>query len=430
LPNVSSVERDFAPFLTLAIENANDAVIVYAYDPGPMPFRIRYVNPMFERQTGYSVEEAVGRYPDILYGPKTDRAAMDRASQTLLLKLPFSFSTLRYRKNGSTFWAEINMRPLVDESGKLLGVVAIQRDITERIKDQQRLELLSTAIDKARDAMAIFEWREGSQWALAYVNEMFLLMTGYRRDEVIGRSSEFLVGPATDLETLNEMRMTLLDGETISGELQLYRANGTPFWAELNGTPLANSDGKIANSIILYRDVTEKHERDKQLSYEASHDPLTGAHNRRSFMNTVEAALIDARDRRHTHALVYFDLDGFKPVNDRFGHEAGDQVLVGLTRAVGAILRRVDLLARMGGDEFAIFLRGCPPQRAEKIAAQILEAITELKVTWKEQTLSVGASIGVTSIDSSVTDVAQALRRADAACYEAKRAGRNRIAVA
>jgi diguanylate cyclase (GGDEF)-like protein/PAS domain S-box-containing protein len=425
------MERDVQPFLISAIENAYDAVIVYEYVPGPAPFRIRYVNPMFEQQTGYARAEAIGSYPEIMYGPKTDRAAVERVAQSLLLKLPVELETLRYRKDGTTFWAEINMRPLCDDADTLLGVVAIQRDVSERVRAQGRLELLSSAMDQATDAIAVFEWRDASaHWRLTYVNEMFLRLTGYRRDEVIGRPSDFLVGEQTDRQALNGLRAALLAGETMHGEFVFYRSDGSQFWAEVNARPFQNAEGRIGNAIVLYRDVTEKRERDLRLSYEATHDALTGAHNRRSFLRTLETALDDARERLMTHGLLLFDLDGFKPINDRYGHEAGDHVLVHLTKTLHAKLRRTDLLARIGGDEFAVLLRGCPADRAEEIAGEVLDAILHARLLWNGHTLRVGASIGVASFDATAEDAADVLRRADRACYEAKRAGRNRIFIA
>ncbi|MBV8283348.1 MAG: diguanylate cyclase [Candidatus Eremiobacteraeota bacterium] len=425
------MERSFEPFLISAIENANDAVIVFDYEPGERPFRIRYVNPMFARQTGYGAEEAIGRNADLLHGPATDRAELERAIQSLLLKLPTVLTTLRYRKDGSTFWAEVNIRPLTGDDGRLLGAVAIQRDVTERMKAQQELVLLSTAMDQASDGMVIFEWNEATnQWRVAYANEMFLRLTGYRRDEIIGWSSDFLVGPETDLETVYAWRAELLAGEPVRGEIALYRSDGTRFWAELNGRPLLNDEGRIAHNIVVYRDVTDTHERQLRLTYEASHDPLTGVQNRRAFERTLTEAIGSVRTGGLTHGLLYFDLDGFKPVNDRYGHEAGDGMLVQLARAVGSKLRRVDAFARIGGDEFAILLRGCPPQRSEAIAKEILDAISGTIIVWNGQALRVGASIGVTTIDAGSDSAAEALRRADEACYEAKRGGRNRVFVA
>jgi diguanylate cyclase (GGDEF)-like protein/PAS domain S-box-containing protein len=286
-------------------------------------------------------------------------------------------------------------------------------------------------MDQASDAMVIFEWRtRANQWVLAYVNEMFLRLVGYRRDEVIGRASDFLVGPETDAATLLDWRTRLLAGEPVHGVLALYRSDGTRFWAELNGRPIEQKHDEAIHTVILYRDVTEEYERERQLSYEASHDALTGAHNRRSLERALDEALQEIRTEGMTHGLLYCDLDGFKPINDRYGHEAGDQILVQLAAAVNAELRRADLLARIGGDEFVVLLRGCPPQRAESIAKEILGAIADMTLLWNGHALRVGASIGVVSLDASVTGVAEALRRADEACYEAKRSGRNRVFVA
>lgn len=413
--------------MTLAIENANDAVIIYEYDPGPMPFRIAWVNPMFERQTGYGSEEAVGRYPNLMFGPKTDIAAVERYSQTLLQKLPALSVLLKYRKDGSTFWSESNMRPLCDDDGNLLGVVAIQRDITERVRAQRRLEVLSSAIDQASDAMAIFEWNESGEWRLGYVNQMFLTLTRYRADEIIGCSSDFLIGPLTDMHLLNGFRSALLHGETIRGEIAFYRADGTPFWAELNGRPFQDPKGEVVTTIIVYRDVTEQHERERQLSYEAAHDDLTGANNRRSFLEALDAALDDVRSRGMTHGLLYVDLDSFKPINDEYGHEAGDRMLVELAANISTKLRRGDLLGRLGGDEFGVLLRGCPREEIERIAGTLLETIRSMTLLWSGHSLRVGASIGVICLDETIEDSAHALRLADEACYDAKRTGRNRL---
>jgi len=425
-------ERDWLPFLTMAIENANDAVIVYDYDESvDKPFRIRYVNPMFERQTGYAREEALGRGPDLTYGPLTDRAVVDRAANTLLAKLPIEIELLRYRKDGTCFWTDVNMRPLTDASNRLIGVVAIQRDVTERVKATEKLELLSTAMDQANDSMAIFEWRENSgEWRLAYVNEMFLRLTGYRRDDVIGRSSDFLIGPETDRAVLHEFRVALLHGEPIRGEIAFHRADGAPFWAELNGRPLQRPDGQVINTIIVYRDVTEKHQRDLELSYAATHDPLTAANNRRAFVESLDAAIADAHVRGTMHGLLFFDLDEFKPINDHYGHEAGDRVLIELSTAIFGKLRRGDVFARMGGDEFAVLLVGCPPHKSEQIAGELLDVIAGIRLLWNGHALRIGASIGVVCVDSQTESSAEALRRVDEACYEAKRAGRNRVVVA
>ncbi len=424
------VDRDSLAYLTAAVENANDAVIVCEFNAATGRYVMRYVNPMFERQTGYSKAEALGQPPELLYGPNTDREAVESTKRTLLAKLPRRLELLKYRKNGEPFWTEMNLRPLLDAHGELTGYVGIQRDIDERVEATARLRLLSAAVDQASDAIAIFEWREAGGWRFHYVNDAFLRMTGYRRDDVIGRSSDFLVGPQTDAAVLNAYRTSLIAGEVVRGEIAFHRADGKPFWAELNATPIHNPAGKVINTVIVYRDVTEQHFRDERLTFEAAHDPLTGIYNRRFFMQALEDAVWDAKRRGSAHGLLFFDLDGFKPVNDLYGHEAGDRLLVGLTAEIGGRLRRFDVFARIGGDEFAILLHGCTRDQAERIARDVLDAVREFSLVWDGRVLRAGSSIGVIGIDESMESGASALRRADEACYEAKRAGRNRVVVA
>ena len=126
--------------------------------------------------------------------------------------------------------------------------------------------------------------------------------------------------------------------------------------------------------------------------------------------------------------MLFLDLDEFKPINDTHGHEAGDRFLVEITASIGSRLRRGDVLARMGGDEFAILLVGCSHAQAENIASYLLDMIRDFTLLWNGHGLRVGVSIGVTCLDDSTTSAADAMRVADDACYEAKRSGRNRVA--
>ena len=423
-------ERDRLPFLEAAVENANDAVIVCDYDPDRGEFLIRYANPMFERQTGYAKSEWMGQPPALLYGPQTDQSVVERAKTALLSGLPIRVELLKYRKDGSEFWTEVNMRPMLDGQKRITGYVGIQRDIDERIASLAKLELLSSAMDQANDAMAIFEWRGTGEWRFAYVNDTFVRLTGHLRDDVVGRNSDFLIGPQTDLEVLHDFRVKLLAGESVRGEIAFHRADGTVFWAELNGRPISNPAGKVINTIIVYRDVTEKHFHDERLSFEAAHDPLTGAYNRRFFIQTLDAAVREAQRRDVSYGLLFVDLDDFKPINDQHGHEAGDRFLVELCASIASRLRRGDVFARMGGDEFAVLLLGCTQPQGERIANYMLDLVRDFSLLWHGHRLRAGASIGVACIDRSVERSADAMRAADEACYTAKRAGRNRVSVA
>jgi diguanylate cyclase (GGDEF)-like protein len=167
----------------------------------------------------------------------------------------------------------------------------------------------------------------------------------------------------------------------------------------------------------------------RALQHEATHDALVDLVNYREFHARLLRVAANAAQRKQPYALLFVDLDHFKQINDSGGHAAGDEAL----RRVGALLkshvRSVDTAARMGGDEFAVLLAGCPRERAEQIARNILSAVQKLELHWEERTFRVGASIGVAYTNAGEYDSATVLRAADSACYSAKHSGRDRIEV-
>jgi diguanylate cyclase (GGDEF)-like protein len=167
----------------------------------------------------------------------------------------------------------------------------------------------------------------------------------------------------------------------------------------------------------------------RALQHEATHDALVDLANYREFHARLLGVAAMCAQKKRPYALLFIDLDHFKQINDAAGHAAGDEAL----RLVGAVLktqvRSIDTAARMGGDEFAVLLSGCPRDRAEQIANSILSAVQKLEVRWEGQVFRVGASIGVAYTNAGEYDSATVLRAADSACYTAKRSGRNRIAL-
>jgi len=173
--------------------------------------------------------------------------------------------------------------------------------------------------------------------------------------------------------------------------------------------------------------------REAQIShYLASRDPLTDLLNRRAFMAALDQARSEADMGAVTHALLVFDLDHFKPINDTAGHEAGDHALKQLSQCVASVLRRDDVLARLGGDEFAVILRNCNPGDAPGIVAKLLAAIQQLEISFGGQRFTVTASVGIRSLDrreGPLPSSRDLLRDADQACYRAKSLGRNQWVV-
>ncbi|WP_158080983.1 sensor domain-containing diguanylate cyclase, partial [Pelomonas sp. KK5] len=214
-------------------------------------------------------------------------------------------------------------------------------------------------------------------------------------------------------------------GRPFAEEVQLQRRGGQRFWASLQGA--AVNPGRPADGVIwLVADISAQRRQREALSWSATHDPLTDLFNRREFEARLQAHVEDRR-RHEPSSALFIDLDGFKAVNDSAGHAAGDAML----REVAALLtgraREGDVVARLGGDEFALLLPGCDHACALNVAEQIRARVAALRLHWQDLTLQVGASIGVVEIDATLPDVASIVAAADAACYAAKRAGRNAV---
>lgn len=193
--------------------------------------------------------------------------------------------------------------------------------------------------------------------------------------------------------------------------------------------PIHSSAGALVGWVVVFHDMSQIEEMAQQLTWQASHDSLTGLVNRREFERRLEELLATARSDKKQHALMFMDLDNFKSVNDTCGHAAGDELLRQLTTVMQVRMRGSDTLARLGGDEFGILLEACPLDQAVRIANGMREAIRDFRFIWQERTFGVGVSIGLVAIDHIAVSASRLLAAADASCYEAKSRGRDRVQV-
>jgi diguanylate cyclase (GGDEF)-like protein/PAS domain S-box-containing protein len=197
---------------------------------------------------------------------------------------------------------------------------------------------------------------------------------------------------------------------------------------DISAAPIKERDGTLIGVVLICRDVTEMHRIARQLSYQASHDSMTGLINRREFERRLQRVL-DTAKSDEAHALLYLDLDQFKIVNDSCGHFAGDELLRQVSSVLTQSVRKRDTLARLGGDEFGVLLEHCHPDQAILMANQMRLAIQDFCFLWEDRSFRVGASIGLVPIKAGIDTLASVFRTADSACYAAKELGRNRVHV-
>ncbi|WP_349976054.1 EAL domain-containing protein [Pseudomonas sp. WHRI 8519] len=208
----------------------------------------------------------------------------------------------------------------------------------------------------------------------------------------------------------------------------IQRLDGSTVSINLVGSPII-SDGQVAGIVLVLHDMTQERQYIANLSWQATHDALTGLANRREFEYRLEQALNDLVRQGGRHSLMFLDLDQFKLVNDTCGHAAGDELLRHICAVLQSVLREGDTLARLGGDEFGVLLENCPGEQAERIAESLRQAVQSLHFVWKGRPFVTTVSIGLVHMAQAPATLEASLRAADMACYMAKEKGRNRIQV-
>jgi len=337
--------------------------------------------------------------------------------------VPDRYEVDALRVDDSVITLEVVIRKLTWE-----GQAAIQAtvtDITDRKRALRALSRYEQIISSTADLMAFVD----QSCTYQAVNDAFLRAYDMDREDIVGRSMHDIHGE----EVLDSRLQEALD-QCLAGEEAHYQA-----WFEFPASgrrfmdvafyPYHDGMGKDSGVVVSWRDLTETHTLSEKLSYQATHDALTGLVNRREFEQRLRQLIEVAREEHTEHALCYLDLDQFKVINDTCGHVAGDELLRQLGMLLPEHVRKGDTLARLGGDEFGVLMERCSIMQATRVANALLDAIRNLQFLWEEKTFNVGVSIGVVPIAETSQSITEVLSTADSACYAAKDGGRNQIHV-
>ena len=198
---------------------------------------------------------------------------------------------------------------------------------------------------------------------------------------------------------------------------------------ELTASPVRGPSNSISGTVVVFHDVSELRGLTRKMSYQATHDPLTGLINRREFERRLDEAMDSAHAEEAVHMLFYMDLDRFKAVNDSCGHMAGDNMLREVAALIKDQVRDSDFVGRLGGDEFGALLIGCPIDKARQIATDICNAIADYRFVWKDKIFNIGISVGLVEISHASGTLQDVISAADSACYMAKQQGRGQVHV-
>ncbi len=388
------------------------------------------VNHALCNMLGYSETELVEMsFQDVTY-PDDLGPDLDLMQKTLSGELNGYRLDKRYiRKDGHIIPVQIDVTLVRDVDGAPMHFLTHVQDVSERRRFehllQQEKERFQVALSSITDAVFITDTRG----IVDFVNPIGEHLLGAVAGELLGRR----LGEVVDLwDETGATRLPLMVPDAMPagrGVGRLQRGRLPPLALEYALTPLKDSTGKEIGSVLMLHDVTQARALTRALEHQAMHDPLTGLFNRTRFEHMLELQRRASIEHPRPWCLLYLDLDRFKIVNDTAGHAAGDELLRLLAARLRAVLRATDVFARLGGDEFGVILDRCELVDAERIAAKLIDSVDDFRFRHAGQQFQLGLSIGIAAPPNEVYTVADLLRMADAACYVAKRTGRNRACV-
>jgi diguanylate cyclase (GGDEF)-like protein/PAS domain S-box-containing protein len=323
------------------------------------------------------------------------------------------------RSDGTPFWTLLTIRNSV-YAGEDVNLAWVY-DITERKTAEERLQLAAKVVETANEGIMI----TSADATIEAVNTAFTRITGFGPDEAIGRRPGFLKSGRHDSEFYRDMWRTINETGQWQGEVWNRRKSGEVFIEWLSIASVRDASGHVSHMLGVFTDITSRKEDEEQVWRQANFDALTGLPNRSLFLDRLSQAVKAARRDRTRFALLFIDLDGFKAVNDTFGHAVGDLLLQEAAARLLLAVRSSDTVARLSGDEFTVILHDIEGRdEVGLVASKMVTRLAE-EFDLDGNRASVKASIGISMFPDDADDAAELIRLADRAMYGVKGSGKN-----
>ncbi|WP_421861843.1 diguanylate cyclase domain-containing protein [Motiliproteus sp.] len=412
---LKSLNQDFITLL----ENTSD--FIYFKDKDS---RFRFCSQRLANITGHtSWREMIGKHDSEVFPEEMAKIYSEEERPIFKQGVPLLDRVDPFfDEQGEKGWVSTNKWPVLDKSGKVDGIFGISRDITDTYKSEQQLRIAASVFDNVSEGIIITD----ASGMIIETNEAFCSLSGYSKEEIINTNPRFLKSGYHDPSFFAQMWHSLRTKGVWKGETWNRRKDGQLFACRTTIKAVASPDGSISQFIGVLTDITalmRHHEEVEQLAY---YDTLTRLPNRTLLSDRLAQALANAKRHQNTIAICFLDLDNFKPVNDQFGHRAGDLLLVEIANRINECIREEDTVARLGGDEFALVLTQLKSHAdLEQVIKRVLVSITHPFSLPNKKMVAVSASIGICLYPDYPHDGDLLLRYADLAMYKAKEMGRN-----
>ncbi len=383
------------------------------------------VNPAFCRITGYSPDEVIGCNPRILASGEQDDAFYKQMWKSIHKNGVWRGELVNRCKDGRLYDAHSTITAFRDNNGRLQHFIGVSTDITERKRSEVRLQQAASVFLNSQEGIMVTD----AENRIVDVNPAFSRITGYSYSDVYRKNPSILSSGKQPESFYEDMNKALKETDSWQGEIWNRKKSGEVFAERLSIDVVRAENGQVEQYVAVFSDISRVKIHEAELHRIAHYDPLTGIPNRRLLSDRLYQTIARAKRSGKSLGVCYLDLDGFKPVNDQFGHATGDLLLIEITKRLLKILREDDTLARLGGDEFVIlFSELSEPEEIDIVLNRVLATINA-PVTIEEHSLIISASIGATLYPEDNSDADTLLRHADQAMYRAKDAGKNRYSL-
>ena len=383
---------------------------------------IIHANQSAARMFGRPLEALIGSGYMSLIHPREREAAHASLLKMIASEIQVAdFDRLYWRHDGTEFWGHLNASRLVDDDGRLLGMIAVITDVDERKKDLERLRIAATVFEASNDAILV----TNAENRIVSVNPAFTKLTGFSAVDAIGKTPALLKSGRHTTEFYAEMWRSLAASDHWEGEIWNQHKDGSQFTAWMSISLIRDADGRIVNHIAICSDTTEHKAAAARMRQMAQYDFLTSLPNRALFADRMRNILANAQRYQRQFALLFIDLDNFKPINDSHGHGIGDAVLCETARRLTEHIRASDTVARIGGDEFVVLAPEIEESSEATLLAEKIARILASPLEVEGIEFGVTVSIGIATYPADGESAEALIAAADRAMYAAKKDGRN-----